>query len=405
MLTCCKRGARGAALLLCLSLGGCATAVFDEARSHYYAGDPVAGVAVLDKAAAEEGIPARDTLLLHLERGLMLYRAGLFAESAKAFLAASDFIEQHQKISVSGQAKTLLSNDWSTAYLGEYSEQLWTHSYAMMSFIRAGAPESAAVEARRALQALETHGESLDGALFSRALIALSFELAEQYNDAYVAYRQLHELLPDAASMAQATYRMAQRVGSESGESWREKVAPDLWTQYGLEGGEAILFISAGRGPRKHSGSIFYGSERLSFPSYELSSRASGSLRLSDGQGQPLAVQRVSTDMSSVAQRTLDARGKKVLAKALLRGRLKHELVNELRDDNAAAAEVLNLVFFLLEEADTRGWESLPARLSLVRVPLAPQQQILRVQLGEQSVELALDPDEQDLPQLFSVHF
>ena len=103
-----------------------------------------------------------------------------------------------------------------------------------------------------------------------------------------------------------------------------------------------------------------------------------GSLSISDESGHGLPIQRLSTDTYTIASAALAERGKLVLAKSVLRGRVKHELVKNLRDDDQAAAEVLNLVFFLLEEADTRSWQSLPARLSLLRVPLNKGQKQLR---------------------------
>lgn len=393
-------------LILCVSLSGCATAVFDEARSQYYAGDPVAGVALLDQAVQEDKIPERDSLLVFLERGLMLHRAGLYEESAKAFVQASAYIDQNQKISISEQSKSLLANDWSKTYFGEYSEQLLTHSYAMMSFIMAGKPEAAAVEARQALQVLDEHGDALQADTFSRALIALSFELAGQYNDAYVAYRALHELLPNDNAFAYAAYRAAQKVASTDGEAnYRERIPKELWQRYESSGAEAILLLSEGRGPRKASSSMYYLNGRVSFPVYVAPGRTIARLTLSDESAHTLPIQRVSTDIYTVSSAALAERGKSVLAKAALRVGVKHELVSNLRDNNQAAGEVLNVLFFLLEEADTRSWQSLPARLSLVRVALAPGQKVLKVKLGGDERVLSVDASQTKTPQVFSLHF
>ena len=396
---------RSACLILCVSLSGCATAVFDEARSQYYAGDPVAGVALLDQANQADQIPARDTLLFHLERGLMLHRAGLYEESAKAFVQASSVIDDDERISLSEQATSLLGNDWSKRYFGEYSERLWVHTYAMMSFVMAGEPESAAVEARQALQVFDSYPEALKSATFSRAMIALSFELAGQYNDAYVAYRGLHQQFPNSSALAMATYRSARQVASNEALSWREKVDEDVWAGYASGGPEAVLFVTSGRGPKKVSASLFYFNERLSFPAYVQAPQAYTAISVRDDTGRALAMEQVSTDTFGVAQAALSERGKLVLAKAALRGKVKHELVKGLRDNDQAAADVLSLVFFLLEEADTRSWQSLPARLTLVRVPLADGQESLTVGYGSREVKLQLDSAQTKKPQVFSLHF
>lgn len=401
-----RRLGRAAALSLCALLGACATAAFDEAQTRYRAGDPVGAVALLDQAAERDQIPARDTLLLHLERGLMLHRAGDYERSAQAFVEADRLIEASETISLSGQATALLSNDWSQAYPGEYSERLWSHSYAMMSFLMAGRAQGAAVEARRALKVLEAYPEALSGAHFSRALIGLSFEMAGQYNDAYVAYRALHRQLPESRALALATYRAARAVASSDGVAeWRDRVPAPLWQAYANSGPEAVLLLSAGRAPVKISSSLVYYDERLSFPAYLPNNHRFAELQIRDGQGVAQPFERVSTDTYAVSVAALDRRGAKMLAKAALRGKIKHELVDDLADRDETAAQVLNLVFFLLEEADTRSWQSLPARLTLARVPLRPGQSELQVQLGGERRTLSLDPQAGARPQLFSLHF
>lgn len=401
-----RSGIHCAAWVLCLLLSGCAATVFDQARSHYYAGDPVAGVAVLDQAVQTDEIPSRDTLLLHLERGLMLHRAGLYEESAKAFVQASGYIKEHETISASEQTRSLLSNDWSKSYVGEYNEQLWAHSYAMMSFIMLGEAESAAVEARQALHVLTAHPEPLHNAAFTRGLIGLSFELAGQHNDAYVAYRSLHENNPDSQVFALSTFRAARKVASVEGATkWRKRIPGDLWNKYSKRGPEAVLLLSVGRGPIKRSGSLVYGTERLAFPVYTPVLQAYDDLHIRGANNESVPFERVSTDINSVAVAALEDRGKRVLAKAILRGKVKHDLVKNLSSHDETAAQVLKFVFFLLEEADTRSWQSLPGHLNLVRVPLVAGQTELKVQLGNQEKRLVLDPAKEQNPQVFSLRF
>ncbi|MGB0866747.1 MAG: hypothetical protein ACPGSC_09575, partial [Granulosicoccaceae bacterium] len=365
-----------------------------------------AGVAVLDRAAQQDQIPARDILLLHLERGLMLHRAGAYEQSALAFVEASRTLEEKQTISISEQTRSFVSNDWSKSYLGEYSERLWAHSYAMMSFLMLGEAESAAVEARQAVAVLEAYPEPLRGANFTRALIGLSFEMAGQYNDAYVAYRALHQQMPNSPAFALATYRAARQVASSEGMAeWRDKISVPLWQSYASGGPEAVLLLSVGRGPVKTSSSLIYRDERLSFPSYLAVPQVHASLSIIDNDRQSPPFERVSTDVYALSAASLSHRGKQVLAKAAVRGRIKHELVKDLRRQDETAAEVLNVLFFLLEEADTRSWESLPARLSLLRVPLQPEQTTLTVQLGTETRVLKIDPAKGQQPQIFSIHF
>jgi hypothetical protein len=80
----------------------------------------------------------------------------------------------------------------------------------------------------------------------------------------------------------------------------------------------------------------------------------------------------VSSNLGELARVSLDARGKKIFAKHAARAGVKQALVHNLRSEDEAAAELLNLLFFLLENADTRGWATLPGNLTLLRIPLNP---------------------------------
>jgi len=58
-----------------------------------------------------------------------------------------------------------------------------SHTYLMMNFLAVGRYDSAAVEARRALERIADKESVLEQDAFTRALIALSFEMAGQAND------------------------------------------------------------------------------------------------------------------------------------------------------------------------------------------------------------------------------
>ena len=80
----------------------------------------------------------------------------------------------------------------------------------------------------------------------------------------------------------------------------------------------------------------------------------------------------ISTQLGDVARESLDARGAALLFKLSARLVAKHAIVNNVSEHDEAAAQLLGLLFFILEEADTRGWGTLPANLTLLRIPLPP---------------------------------
>ena len=162
-------------LVLLIPLTGCATSsAIQQARYEFHAGAPEKALDTLENADVSE----RDALLLLLDKGAVAFSAGQFERARIALLDAVDLMDEWDEIRVGEQAATLLTSEWAKRYRGEYSERLWVHSYLMMTFLMQNNPEGAAVEARRALQRIDEHKDSLTMDWFTRALIGLSFEAA-----------------------------------------------------------------------------------------------------------------------------------------------------------------------------------------------------------------------------------
>jgi len=51
-------------------------------------------------------------------------------------------------------------------------------------------------------------------------------------------------------------------------------------------------------------------------------------------------------------------------------------------NNDSATEAVVRVVLFLLEEPDTRSWQTLPGRLSLVRIPLPAGEHRLRLHVA-----------------------
>ncbi len=356
-------------LLLLLLLGGCASMPNDGVRQAFLQGQPEAALAQLD----QQEHSTRNALLELLERGLILHNLGKYEDSTKAFLKAEKKLDEWDYVSVSDQAKTLVTSDWAGIYKGEYSERLWIHSYQMMNYLLLGDPEKAAVEARMALKVLDGHGDSLKKDLFTRALIALSFESAGKYNDAFIEYRKLADLLPTEKLIARELYWTALRSGiTSAAEKYRAMLSTSKMKTDPDELGEIIIFVAHGVLPQKQPADLLVAPDiRISFPQYPLVDTVKPRY-IVEADGRRAQVEETTTLLLDVAREALHARGKQMLAKQAARASLKHNLAHELKKENEAAGQILSLLFFLLEEADTRGWSTLPETLSLLRIPLAP---------------------------------
>jgi len=169
-------------ILIGVLLTGCSTSsALHKARLEYATGAPIQALKTLENA----DVSKRDKLLLLLDRGAIAFSSGQYSISQEALLEASELIDEWDQIRVSEQSASLVTNEWATRYRGEYSEQLWVHSYLMMVFLMQQNPESAAVEARRALKRLDENKTPLKTDWYTRALVALSFEAAGQHDSAH----------------------------------------------------------------------------------------------------------------------------------------------------------------------------------------------------------------------------
>lgn len=330
-----------------LVLSGCATSsAIQQARFEFDRGASNAALQTLADAKVAE----RDRLLLLMDRGAIAFTAGELDVAVSALLEAADLVERWDLLRVSEQATTLLTSDRASRYRGEYSERLWIHTYLMMAFLQLGDAEAAAVEARRALQVMEPHESVLRFDWFTRALMALSFEAAGAYDSAQVEYRKL---LADPDYAGQWD-RVTERVRT------------------GQAGGELVLFVQSGDIDHKQPGDIAVDLNlRIAFPFYAVSSTSTPSFSVS-ANADPVDFDQISTDTVQINARSLSDRGARLAAKQATRLVAKNVLAEAAFKENEALGHLVQLVAFLTEQADTRSWETLPAGLTLIRVPLEP---------------------------------
>lgn len=351
---------------------GCAGSRLNDARNAFIRdGDPETAVQILEKA---NGI-GLSTLLFHMEKGLLLHQAGRFQDSILELRKASILMEKQDYLSVTQQTASLLVNDWMTEYKGEYCERLWVHTYLMINYLLVHQFEDALVEAKQALQVFDAYPEALDDAYFTMALIGLCYETLDEFNDAYIVYKRLFDMMPDPSAVREELLRMGRLSGIEdtadvelTDPEYRENphpVSPDM--------GELVLFVGIGNGPVKVPGNVFVPpGMRFSFPQYENRSSASGYADLYNYET-PLPVKTVTTDLSRVARTSLGDRAKQIIIKETARVIAKEAIAQAVERKNDAIVSLLTrLVLIAMEEPDTRSWHTLPASNSLLRLPLEP---------------------------------
>ncbi len=368
----------------------CTSAHIRNARAEFYGGSPEKASMILDKAG---NISKRDRLLFLMEQGLILHHQGLYEKSTSVLLEASELIEQQDIISAGRQAGSLVTTEWLTEYKGEYSERLWVHTYLMINFLLLHQNEDALVEAKQALQVFDQHPEALSDDYFSRGLIALCFENLGLINDAFIEYRKLAELMDDSGPVAAKLYQLGTELGyHEEVDQYRESV-PGEKQDLTIENpyAELIIFISHGRAPVKIPGNIFIPpSIRFSFPQYA-DNENSVLDRVIINQSAGSQGHSISTDVGKVLRASFKKRSVMLIAKETARVVAKEAISQQAgKNDNDAAELAVRAILFVLEEPDTRGWQTLPAGLAMIRLPLEQADQNMTVSIGELNKTISL---------------
>lgn len=377
---------------LFLLITGCASGPLTNARNAFYDHHPLEAADILSD---ENAAGNRDRLLLYMEKGLILHYAGEYEKSIATFLKAAELMREQDIINLGSQAASLVTNDWVTEYKGEYAERLWVHTYLMMNYLITYEYEDALVEAKLAIKAFEKYGDSIRDDYFTRALAAFCFEVLREYNGAYIEYKKLASLLPDPAPVAASLFELGMILGfSKEARHYQQFIPPGfnpLPDRH--QSGELILFAGIGRGPVKVADNLVAPpSIRISFPRYRARYSGYPQIYVRDSKGRfPATV--VSTLMANPAGKSLKERGTRIMTKLAARAAFKEAIAQavEKEDDTGLIGALVRVILFISEEADTRCWETLPGRLSLIRICLPPGNYRLSVHIqGKYSEEIDL---------------
>ncbi len=359
---------------------GCVSGNLSKARQAFYSGRVDSA---LEALSDPDAVFARDRLLYFMDKGLILHYQGKYPESIEVLLNAVSLMKSQDMVNMGEQTASLVTTEWLTQYKGEYAERLLIHTYLMMNFMILGQYESALVEAKQALQIYDQYPDALKNDFFTRAMIAQSFEILGEINGAYIEYKKLAEAMPDPAPVAAKLYSLGMQLGfDDEVEAYRHYLREDDQNQaYMQDTPEVILFISQGRSPVKIPQNIVLPpSIRFSFSTYSRQSHYfhPPDIRVSSSTG-PMFM--VTTDVGQVLKDSLGERLAQILAKETARAAAKEAIAQSVKDDQAEI--LVRIVLFLLEQPDTRCWETLPGYLTLVRIPVFPGQHQLSVHIHD----------------------
>lgn len=351
-------------------------------------------------------------LLEALDRGMIFHYAGRYQESIRAFEEAKRIHEELYTESLSRIAASWLWNDAALPYAGEDFERAMVNVVQAMNFIALGEYDSALVEARNASQTLQALNDRYpsgrkniyDDDAFVRFLMGIIYECLgerQNLNDAFISYQKALELydgpfrknyeVAPPELLKENLLSAAGWMGAREAEHYQKAFSGTRMISREERRRKAEVYILYFRGQivnKVSSGIVLPGMDglltRISFPRYRTGFKAAAAISARalgpDGQEQSILLERVH-DIDAVARKNLDDRRLRILAKAVARPVTKQFLVEVLEDQvtDAAGKDAASLfryagnVYLLYsEQADLRGWETLPSEIYLGRLILPP---------------------------------
>jgi hypothetical protein len=381
----------------------------------------------------------RNRLLFYLEKGSVAHLLHQYDTSNYYFNLADQFMESHN--SVWDAAIGTLANPMLQTYRGEDFERFMVHYYKALNYQYLQKPDDALVEARRITLTNNAQKDKFNDKssrysqdAFSLIMQGLLYESSKDINNAFISYRNAADLylrqpnhtyygVPMPEQLQFDVLRTAALMGFTDQVSYYEKEFKLTYkAQPALAGGELVVFVESGLAPYKKEDNYFFtlikneggfffsdnnklynlpvdfsvgidasnlsikdlGLFRLAMPSYVVRPLTNGQFE-STADGTVLNGQKIQ-DINYVATHVLSERTLKEMSLALSRLLLKKLAEKQVKDKNDAAGQILQAVNFLVEKADTRNWQSLPANIYYLRIPLKTGEQQLPISSAGNSI-------------------
>lgn len=409
-------------VFILLFLSGCATYYqrHQDFNTAFETGNLQQAIETLQKNDKEAN--GRERFIYYANKGLLLSILGQYTESNDSFEKAFLFGEDY-RINYFNEAASYFTNPMVTVYRGEDHEHLMVLYFKAINFLKMNKPEDALIECRRLNIRLNqltdkyTSEEKFQRDAFIHTLMGIIYQSTQDYNNAFIAYRNALEVYEDTyARLFHMEVPMQLKIDllntsywlgfTEEYEFYKEKFSMTDYLPKKPEA-ELVFFWHNGLAPVKQEWSINFVMQRqsddvvvfvnesmgLSFPfsvadksKQEKSNLAnlevyrvafpkyyerppyykSASLQLGDST----YVLQLAEDINQVAFTSLRQRMVLEFSKGLLRAAIKKSTEHSMRNDDERLGALIGLVNAMTEKADTRNWTTLPHSIFYARLPL-----------------------------------
>lgn len=360
-------------ILAFVATTACSTYQADVAgsRAAIFAGDYSRAATLLEAKANEEG---KDQLVYLLDYALMLHYAGRYKESTQAFLKADQIAAIKDYVSLSEEAGSLLTSDNLKQYKGEDFEKILIHVYLALNFLFENNYEDALVECRRVNDILYKFKyeakRNYEQNVFARYLSALIWESEGKLDDAYIDYKNAHEIKPGYGYLGADLERLSKRLGrDEDYQDWKKEYgALDVPSRKEMkETGEVVLVFQQGNGPVKRPHP-----ESPRFPKFYPRYSETKQARLEIVGTDQAEVAPALYSIQDVAIKNLDDQYAGLVAKKIAGIVAKEIAADQIRQKNELLGMIAWVGLHLSDQADLRHWSLLPESLNIARIRVKP---------------------------------
>ncbi len=340
----------------------------------------------------------KDALLYYLDKGMIGHLQENYETSNYYFELALEKIESLYAKSISKEALTYITNDLAQPYRGEDFEKVLIHYYMALNYLMMNNLESALVECRRVDLTLTELNDKYKkknrykSDAFVHYLMGMIYEADGDINDAFIAYRNAYETyesdyeefygLSAPLQLKRDLLRTSKTLAFQQEYNKYEKAFPNViyrpQKRY-RENSELILIWDNGLVPFKSEGRLNLqiddeGADdyiQIAFPVYQRRPPQGEKAEISVGGKS--ARSEVYEDLSDIAIKNLEDRSLRIMAKGAIRAGLKYGLQKSVEKEYGETAGCLvNIFNVATEQADTRGWITLPDNIQVARLLCPP---------------------------------
>ncbi len=384
-------------LLVVLTISGCVSTAYRD--------DPLEQFMVNQQASLAlntlEQLPQknRDQALYHLNKAILLRMNDEFDKSNAELEIAKQIGANLEALSLREQAAAVSVNDAMRSYLPAPFERAMLYGLKIINYLEMNDLDGARVETLQLDVFLNQKFEEQEPP-FARYLSGLVFDANGELSDALIAYRKSYEAykaveMKIPQQLQSDLLRLTDYLGlDDEHQDYLDQFQLDSWAhQTELEAqGEFIVVIFSGLLPRRHETAINAQDprsgqlHRVAIPFYEQRQSDVENIELvslnNRQQGE------LFEQLDQQAYDNLDDQMPGIIARAIARVTVKNQLVDNVSNQNQLLGVITNLAGFITEQADTRGWNSLPQQILLGRLTLAPEDYDIEIKLkgsaGEQ---------------------